>query len=177
MTKRKNSVSGEKIGAVSEPTTFIGPLFKDLIDVLKAKSYFFVPFYAALIGFLISKVEYVTKASIFIQLLCAWTMLSCTLYASVLTRMLTQLEKLRLIFNLDQNTQGDFFRSLQDSTVSNGKIVDAEQFKTALDFESKCYRVAMNSMYFCASLVLIDIYFGRSIIQWITTALLNLPSA
>ncbi len=148
-------------------------LFKDLANVVRARNIFFVPFFAALTGFLFTQKAYVVDASFVIKILVLATLAICIFYAYVVTQFLFHLETLAMFFGLNQNSEGHFFKTLEDEPPSLNSKNTLDGFSAEYEFESKVYKWTMWSLYICAGSVLFDLYFGTYLESKLTQLLLN----
>jgi hypothetical protein len=136
----------------------VSKMTADLIDVLKAKNFFFVPFYGAFIGFLISKSEFVKNAPLLVQETLGATFVVCTIHALVITRLLFGLQAVVMLANLDRNTNGDFSKELSaGSKTANIETVQVSVLKL-FQKEQSIYKASMICLLVSTLVVLIKMY-------------------
>jgi hypothetical protein len=122
---------------------FDASFLKDLADIIKNKTLFFIPFFGALLAFLFTKADYIKSSNAVI-----WVLLAVLLLAS-----------LRYIQLVSQLLEKD-----KAASVDLLKLVPG-----LMKSEGWWFRKVMILMYFALGLVLYDIFFGQMVRDLLTT--------
>jgi hypothetical protein len=139
---------------------FDASFLKDLADIIKNKTLFFIPFFGALLAFLFTKADYIKSSNAIIWVLLAVLLLASLRYIQLVSQLLWVIESLRFVFNIRKLGTGAWPDWEKDKAASVNllKLVP-ELMKT----EGWWFRKVMLLMYFALGLVLFDIFFGQMV--------------
>jgi hypothetical protein len=139
---------------------FDASFLKDLADIIKNKTLFFIPFFGALLAFLFTKADYIKSSNAIIWVLLAVLLLASLRYIQLVSQLLWVIESLRFVFNIRKLGTGAWPDWEKDKAASVDllKLVP-ELMKT----EGWWFRKVMLQMYFALGLVLFDIFFGQMV--------------
>lgn len=153
--------------ADEELKEFDPSFLKDLADIIKNKTLFFIPFFGAFLAFLFAKTEYIVGANFVIWAFLAILFFGCVLYVQAASQLLWLIESLRMIYNVRKNGKGEWPQWETDKQVVAELLGKVPRFAT---YESRLYRKVMLMMYITTFVVLSDIFFGKMINRWIIDA-------
>jgi len=85
---------------------FDGSFLKDLADIIKNKTLFFIPFFGALLAFLFTKSDYIKGSNAIIWLLLTALLGSCIRYIQLVSQLLWVIESMRFVFNVRKMGSG-----------------------------------------------------------------------
>src|SRR5258705_8165349 len=89
------------MGDMAEEEEPFDPSFlKDLADIIKNKTLFFIPFFGALLAFLFTKAEYIKGSNAVIWVLLVVLLGASLRYIQIVSRLLWVIESLRFVFNI-----------------------------------------------------------------------------
>ena len=71
---------------------------RDLADIVKNKTLFFVPFFGAFLAFLVGKTDYLKSAGVAVWVFSCLIFMASALYIYLVTQLLWTLENCRLVF-------------------------------------------------------------------------------
>lgn len=139
---------------------------RDVVDIIKNKTLFFIPFFGAFVAFLVAKTDYVTSSNWLIKLLCAASFLGGIWYAYTVSQALWMLESIRLAFTLERASEGDVFNSMTDEQKNAVQHI-CSKFAPMVSFEDKLFRRTMYLLYTTSMIILFDIFFGKLVSGWV----------
>lgn len=138
---------------------------RDLVDIIKNKTLFFIPFFGALLAFLLTKSDFVKNSNFVIWGLLAVLLASCVRYISLVSDLLWVMESLRFVFTIRKSGVEEWPTWAEDrkSATELLKLVPK-----LIALENWWYRRVMSMMYFALFLVLFDIFFGKAVSDFIS---------
>jgi hypothetical protein len=142
---------------------------KDIGEISRARSIFFVPFFGSFVTFIIVKSDYIIKSNIVIQIEVAITFLLGVVYAQTMTRHLSFLETIRFILSTNDLMDGTILRTIdkkQTDVIKNAGPLIQNNLKN----EGKIFKLTMWSLWITTGSVLQDIYFGGWLHDHLTIA-------
>jgi hypothetical protein len=144
---------------------FDASFLKDLADIIKNKTLFFIPFFGALLAFLFTKADYIKSSNAVIWVLLAVLLGASLRYIQLVSQLLWAIESLRFVFNIRKLGTGAWPEWEKDKAASVDLLKLVPELMKA---EGWWFRKVMVLMYFALGLVLYDIFFGQMVRDLIT---------
>ena len=148
---------------------FDASFLKDLADIIKNKTLFFIPFFGAFLAFLFAKTDYIKSANFIIWIAIILLFLACIRYISLVSQLLWGIESARFVFNWHK-ARPDIVQSEKDKDAVLALFKLIPEMASTEDW---WFRKIMLMMYLATFMVLSDIFIGK----WISQHLLTLLSA
>jgi hypothetical protein len=79
---------------------FEASFLKDLADIIKNKTLFFIPFFGALLAFLFTKADYIKGSDAVVWVLLTALLGASLRYIQLVSQLLWVIESLRFVFNI-----------------------------------------------------------------------------
>ena len=143
---------------------FDASFLKDLADIIKNKTLFFIPFFGALLAFLFTKAEYIKSSNAVIWVLLAVLLLASLRYIQLVSQLLWVIESLRFVFNIRKLGTGAW----PDWKHKAASVDLLKLVPELMKAEGWWFRKVMILMYFALGLVLYDIFFGQIVRDLLT---------
>jgi hypothetical protein len=144
---------------------FDASFLKDLADIIKNKTLFFIPFFGALLAFLFTKADYIKGSNAVIWVLFAALLGASLRYIQLVSQLLWVIESLRFVFNIRKLGTGAWPEWEKDKAASVDLLKLVPELMKA---EGWWFRKVMLLMYFALGLVLYDMFFGQMVRDLIT---------
>ena len=131
---------------------------KDLADILKNKTLFFIPFFGAYLAFVLGKSDYLREANPVIWLMVTSIFFVSVRYIFLVSQLLWAIESSRLISNLLKMGVEPWVDKEKDTAALSQTMSLIPKMVAAEDW---WYRLVMFLMYLASFTVLSDIFFGK----------------
>jgi|ERR1700674_513959 len=146
---------------------------RDVADIVKNKTLFFIPFFGAYLAFILTKSDYLKESNPVIWLLVTAIFLASVRYIFLVSQLLWAIESSRLVFTFLNMGIEPWVDKEKDTAAMSQVMTLIPKMVAAEDW---WYRRVMLLMYLASFTVLSDIFFGTYINEHIArliAALLN----
>jgi len=142
---------------------------RDIADIIKNRTLFFLPFFGAFIAFLFSKSDYIKESNTAISAICIVLFFVCIKYIHCASNLLWVLEGLRFSF-AQRKRGGEHWPDWEkDKTALVGVMKLLPQM---VNQEHNWFKRTMLLMYLAAFCVLVDLFVGK----WLSEQVMNIAS-
>jgi hypothetical protein len=140
------------------PKDYDPSFMRDIADMVKNKTLFFIPFFGAYLAFLFGKADYIKGANFIVWIVLAVIFLMSIRYIALVSDLLWALESSRIIIKIRQmsNTEWPTWKTDHAALVGVMKVIP----KLA-SAENWWYRKLMLTMYSGTAIVLNDFFLGN----------------
>lgn len=157
----KNAGNTEPVEPIERPLTAVNwTVLKDLGDISRARNLFFMPFFGALLAFIVAKSDYIISSNIIIQAEVLITFCLGVLYAWIVTKHMVMLESIRFVQSANVTSEGFVFSNLSkkelEAITKAGYIIQA-----IIKGEQVFFKWTMRALWITTGTVFIDIFFGK----------------
>ncbi|MEW6438002.1 MAG: hypothetical protein AB1508_12635 [Pseudomonadota bacterium] len=145
--------------------------YRDVTEIIKNRILFYFPFYTVFLYFIMNKSDFVQKMDPGVRWLCVATFLTGVVYASLVIRLLNNLQAARMTLSENEETNGKTWISMNDWDRRKFRK-RASKITIQARREGTTFVVMMFLLYATAGVLLLHIYFSefeRSFKAWLTS--------